>query len=267
MSAPKKAKLTAADVADVKSNFLGMAAEEEIKSEPSFSDHVTTAQATDALLLSMKTGLLSAIKSTDTGGMLLPRLGSNPTQIRFVFNSENRLPMMSRVVNQKIWEEVQGLLKLKSTQGLSITGPQGIGKSHALYFCVCVLRLFRSKVRVTYLQSCEEWVKSHGDVPYIFLLRELCETFMDDEISTGDKKTIADWAEWVLDARPKEREERFQELHLVLNAFVKAKKLRWISVFDQENGLHSDRLGMTIAGVHAAKHYPFNLAGTFSEKV
>lgn len=172
---------------------------------------------------------------------------------------------MCRQVNRVLWNKLDEFADSEAV-GLYITGPQGIGKSHALYHCVCALRLHKDFVRVTYIQDCESWVTSHLLSPYHYLLRELCETFMDDQISTTDKKTIAEWAEWVEQAVDTQtKDDRFRALYAVPQTFVETNCLRWVSVFDQANALRTDRL--TILGTYADLHFPFSMAFYFSPKV
>jgi hypothetical protein len=230
---------------------------------PSLSFGAATAD--DSFLSSMEDDLFSAVSATEPISLLVPSLSVNPTQARFNFN-DGKMSLLFRDVTRQLWAALLALIEDGNAAGIYINGPQGIGKSHAMYGCACLLGRLRSRIRVTYIQSCERWVKSHGKDPFRFLLNELCSTFQNDKISgDADKTTMAMWADWVVAGKPDERDSRFKELMVVLDAFVAKEKLCWITLVDQENALHSDN--HQIEGKHAAGFYPFNIIRSFSSKV
>jgi hypothetical protein len=235
--------------------------------DSSFTATSEAAASADDTLTSFKQSLFQAIDAgtTEPVSLKVPRLSSNPTQTRFNFN-DDEMALLFRDVTRQLWTALRKLIKKPNASGIYINGPQGIGKSHAMYGCACVLRLLRSKVRLTYIQSCEEWVKSHGDDPFRFLLNELCSTFQDDKISDDeDKPTVIEWADWVTEVAADQRDSRFKDMKIALTSFVKRNALCWITLVDQENALHSD--SHLINGQHAAGFYPFNIIRSFSSKV
>jgi hypothetical protein len=234
----------------------------------SFTATSEAAAAADETLTSFKKSLFEAVASETTKPVALkvPRLSVNSTQTRFNFDDSNEMSLLFRDVTRQLWATLRKLIKEPNASGIYINGPQGIGKSHAMYGCACVLRVLRSKVRLTYIQSCEEWVNSHGDDPYRFLLNELCSTFQDDKISDDeDKPTVIEWADWVTEVAADQRDSRFKDMKIALTSFVKRNALCWITLVDQENALHSD--SHLINGQHAAGFYPFNIIRSFSSKV
>jgi hypothetical protein len=220
-----------------------------------FGNVVEQAKATDKALCNFS---LSDVFGSDSPALLeLPKLGVNPTQDdRFKFDDKGSLPVLVRDITRRHLHSIVG----KPNESFYVSGPQGIGKSYALYTCACALRLQRDKkVRVTYIQSCREWVASHTNNEYIYILNELCETFQEDDISG---KTIVEWSNYVMGGTTfnKVRDHRFRELKVALDTYVDQNKIHWISIFDQENGLYKQ--ASPEAGV-----YPFKLIETFSSQV
>jgi hypothetical protein len=224
-----------------------------------FMDVVRNAKSVDVELGKVKATLLRALHATDVELIKLPKLGDNPTQNhRLSFDDDGFISVLFRDVTRAVFNSLEKLCE----QSFYVSGAQGIGKSHALYTCVCLFRLSRpAKIRVTYVQSCTSWAVHHHDEEYLFILNELCQTFQDDNISSKKGyETIAEWAQYVMEAKSAHREDRFKDLKGVLNAFVQSQGIRWISIFDQENGLYS----------HAhpiSRIYPFNNIEGFSHQV
>jgi hypothetical protein len=215
----------------------------------SFHGVVAQAQQTDVALTKVEEHLIEALRGTKVASIDLPRLGVNATQADRLHFPEGTLKVLVRDLTRTLFNAI-----LKG-QSIYVSGSQGIGKTHALYTCACALRMLREAVRVTYIQSCKKWVSSHEEDDYLYILNELCDTFQDDKISKQGKITIADWATWVMEAKPKtpDRKQRFAELVVVVKKYVSDANLRWISIFDQENGLYKPR-NLIERGV-----YPFTL--------
>jgi diphthamide biosynthesis protein 7 len=76
------------------------------------------------------------------------------------------------------------LIESPELLGVSFEGPQGAGKSAALFLLVSAWRALRHRgVRVTYVEDAAEWVQSHRLAPFEFLLCELLYTFLGEAIS------------------------------------------------------------------------------------
>jgi hypothetical protein len=225
-----------------------------------FVDVVKNSKDTDKQLGNLQNELFDSLLGSGVQSFSLPKLGVNDTQDRLNFNGDEGVYMLFRDVTRTLFSTVNKQI----SKCYYVSGSQGIGKTHALYTSACLFRLLRVyKIRVTYIQSCRSWVVSHIDEQYQFILNELCETFQDDLISgIEDFRTIDKWAEWVMDARPMngERDGRFATLKEVLNSFVSNEKIRWISIFDQENGLYKSNHSK-------ANVYPFESIEGFSQQV
>jgi hypothetical protein len=93
---------------------------------------------------------------------------------------------------------------------VSLKGPQGAGKSAALFLLVSAWRsLRREGVRVTYVQDAAEWVASHDRSPFEFLLCELLYTFLG-EVVAG--KRIEDMCREVASLPKEAREAKFKDV-------------------------------------------------------
>ena len=98
------------------------------------------------------------------------------------------------VVNrfQRIESKInEWILRWTRLCGVRLEGPQGIGKSCAL-FLIAVALMSKKGYRVTYVQDCREWRKSQDEEPFKFLLNELLMTFAHDTI---EGRSMKDWAD------------------------------------------------------------------------
>ncbi|CAG8518080.1 25064_t:CDS:2 [Gigaspora margarita] len=189
----------------------------------------------------------------------LPQLSGNKFQDR-IHIREGKLPFICRRNCVEIFRKViDSIDEQNESRGLYIFGPSGLGKSYSIYYLVAQLRL-HNNLRVTYINSCEEWWGSHENVPYEFLLNELICTFSNDELSP---LTVADWIEFVIDGLTERLsnkfdkltedsewveefmmrsgnsiEERFKTFIIALRTYVRENRYLWIWVFDQHNALH-----------------------------
>ncbi|CAG8787851.1 5620_t:CDS:2, partial [Dentiscutata erythropus] len=204
----------------------------------------------------------------------LPQLSENKVQNR-IHIREGKLPFICRRNCVEIFRKVVDSIEEQNvSRGLYIFGPSGLGKSYSIYYLVAQLRL-HNNLRVTYINSCEEWWKSHDHVPYEFLLNELICTFSNDELSP---LTVADWIEFVIRGLTKRLsdkldkltehskwveafmmsssnsiEERFKTFIKELRTYARENEYLWIWVFDQYNALHK-------YDVHVK--FPFSLVKT-----
>ncbi|CAG8661397.1 23360_t:CDS:1 [Dentiscutata erythropus] len=138
----------------------------------------------------------------------LPRLSENKFQNR-IHIREGKLPFICRRNCVEIFRKViDSIEEQNESRGLYIFGPSGLGKSYSIYYLVAQLRL-HNNLRVTYINSCEEWWRSHETEPYEFLLNELICTFSNDELSP---LTVADWIEFVIKGLTKRLSNKFDKL-------------------------------------------------------
>ncbi|CAG8816402.1 17196_t:CDS:1, partial [Gigaspora rosea] len=124
----------------------------------------------------------------------LPLLSKNKFQDRIHIRGEKLPFIYRRSCNEILSKALDSIGEKNESRGLYIFGPSGLGKSYSIYYLVAQLRLYNNLIRVTYINSCEEWWSSHVDEPYKFLLNELIYTFSNDELSP---LTVADWVEFV----------------------------------------------------------------------
>ncbi|KAF0537247.1 hypothetical protein F8M41_008559 [Gigaspora margarita] len=199
----------------------------------------------------------------------LPRLSENKLQNRMHIR-KGKLPFIYRRNCNEIFCKVLGSIEEQNaSRGLYIFGPSGLGKSYSIYYLVAQFRLYNN-LRVTYINSCEEWWRSHEDEPYEFLLNELICTFSNDELSPLN---VADWIEFVNDGLTKRlsnkfdelkenskysNEERFKTFITGLRKYVREKEYLWVWVFDQHNALHK---------YNALAKYPFSLVKTLPTRL
>ena len=152
---------------------------------PSFKSVVQQAKATDEALDNMEPSLFEELAGESAVLLELPKLGVNPTQDERLKFKNNMLPVFIRDISRLLNKKIADI-----GDSVYVSGAQGIGKSYGLYTCACMLRLQRSSnVRVTYVQSCREWVSSHNEDEYLYILNELCETFQDDVLPDNDSET------------------------------------------------------------------------------
>src|ERR1700722_4022127 len=90
----------------------------------------------DAAFPVLKANGLFAEKAGDP--VILPAHNSlfDTSRHRFVINKHGKLELLHRSSIEEVYEF---LLKNSESQ-LYVHGPQGVGKSHALYYAVCALR-------------------------------------------------------------------------------------------------------------------------------
>jgi len=158
---------------------------------PSFSSLVKQERNIDEELRN----LADSLENLSVTTIELPILGLNKLQDRFHVQNK-KVPVITRNYHKKIMDALNNAYEQKNaSRGLYIHGPSGLGKSYALYHVVSILRLQSDKCRVTYINSCEEWWKSHQDEPYKYMLNVLISTFNNDSLKP---LTIADWAEFVM---------------------------------------------------------------------
>ncbi|RIB24536.1 hypothetical protein C2G38_2139225 [Gigaspora rosea] len=194
----------------------------------------------------------------------LPLLSENKFQNRIHIRG-GKLPFIYRRSCHEILSKVRDSIGEKNeSRGLYIFGPSGLGKSYSIYYLVAQLRLYNNLIRITYINSCEEWWRSHSVHPYELLLNELIYTFSNDELSP---LTVADWIEFVNDGLTEslrnklDNEERFKTFIIGLRKYVREKQYRWVWVFDQHNALHKHKV---------LEEYPFSLVKalpTFLNKI
>ncbi|RIA87884.1 hypothetical protein C1645_695657, partial [Glomus cerebriforme] len=184
----------------------------------------------------------------------LPKLGPNKLQDRFHFSNEKLFLIRRNHHNQIYKSLIKALNEENTSRGLYIRGPSGLGKSYSLYYLVSELRL-QPGYKVTYIDSCEEWWKSHQLEPYQYILNELLCTFNKDVLSP---LTVTDWAEFVMHGPTtniREKKERFVLFLKELANFVKIEYY-WIWIFDQYNDLYK---------YNVLNEYPFVLVNVLSE--
>jgi hypothetical protein len=134
------------------------------------------------------------------------------------------------------------------TKGAYLHGSQGVGKSHALYYAVCILRA-DPRNRVIYIPDCKTW---SGTVinGIDFFLEAVVDAFHSDRevidtlpvLNKIDRPT--DRLQWESDF------ERF--VKEFLPSYCESQGLFLFAVFDQHNGLTPDR----------RKQLPFSLPET-----
>ncbi|RIB04940.1 hypothetical protein C2G38_1987717 [Gigaspora rosea] len=198
------------------------------------------------VLIGIKEG--SLIVNYKNSVINLPQLSGNKFQNRIRIK-DGILPFICRRNCVDMFYKVKNSIEdPNESRGLYIFGPSGLGKSYSIYYLVAQLRLYNN-LRVTYINSCEEWWSSHENVPYEFLLNELICTFSNDKLSP---LTVADWIEFVIKGL-KKGEECFKTFIEELRKYVLEKEYLWIWVFDQHNALHK---------YNALTKYPYLLVKT-----
>jgi hypothetical protein len=124
-------------------------------------------------------------KAKEHGVVLLPDHPSLPTakqSERFWISAENTVTLMQRkkIHELKDWILINGAQK----GALYVHGLQGVGKSHALYYIVCLLRTFgHQNTRVIYIPDCANWGEGDKYDWYYFLRDSVIDAFcLDQEV-------------------------------------------------------------------------------------
>jgi DNA replication protein DnaC len=131
---------------------------------------------TDTELNALKESLVASVDGQKVALIALPKLGFSDTTDRLNFDTQDKVVMLVRDITLQVVDTVS----TKFPKSIYVSGPQGIGKSHALYTYACVLCTQRQdNVRVTYVQSCLKWVASHNNDEFRYIIDELymCATF------------------------------------------------------------------------------------------
>ncbi|CAG8575489.1 21430_t:CDS:2, partial [Gigaspora margarita] len=206
----------------------------------------------------------------------LPVLSENKIQDPLKINEDGRISFICRRNCIEIFDTVvKSVSEENRSRGLCIRGHSGVGKSYSIYYLASRLRI-NDKIRITYINSCEEWYNDHINNKYLFQLKELMCTFSNDVMSP---LTLADWAIFVMKGLTRYLDEKLDELtghskwvevfrlrnkdknidgrfKMFINElmiYIDESPYYWIWIFDQHNSLCKHKV---------LGNYPFNLATT-----
>jgi len=109
-----------------------------------------------------------------------PRLPTAKQSERFEISKKKTVTLMQR---KKIYELKTWIQTIGSQKGsLYVHGLQGVGKSHALYYIVCLLRATTTNnTRVIYIPDCANWGCGGENRWYSFLRDSILDAFCNDE--------------------------------------------------------------------------------------
>eukprot|EP00727_Mastigamoeba_balamuthi_P002886 m51a1_g12595 hypothetical protein (628) ;mRNA; f:842-2999 len=145
-----------------------------------------------------------------------------------------RDPKFVGVMLRERTKELLAFLRDGKAKGAYLHGPQGAGKSHALYHAVCALRADPSRYRVVYIPDCRSWAV--GKKPFRLVLTAIADAFhADPEILSGMPPLYET-------SYMRKHSDDFQEfIETRLPEYCASRGLQLFAVFDQHNGLTQDQ--------------------------
>jgi hypothetical protein len=132
------------------------------------------------------------------------------------------------------------------TPGIFLTGPQGVGKSYAIYSLVATLTSKPDKYRVSYVPDCGKWLVDTSASGIKFLLHEWVWAFAQeakDQTLIGQSgKTVLQLAQEVITPPfPFTRDQALNEMREALKEYCISRDLIWVHVYDQINHIYKDQ--------------------------
>jgi hypothetical protein len=144
-------------------------------------------------------------------------------------------------------KELLAFLRDGKAKGAYLHGPQGVGKSHALYYTVCVLRS-DPRSRVIYIPDCKRWTSGNS---FAFFLEAVVDAFHSDPEVIDALPSLYE----INDSR--QRQSDFEDfVSKALPEFCASRGLQLFAMFDQHNGLTPDQ----------RKQLPFSLPENLPEE-